>query len=133
MFFVLSNSILVGIYLEVVCEHCEIDLHIFHRNSNHRHLTILLICSTSEVDKVSLLKCSQQVEWTNVSNFFKSIFNLNTEQETVGFTAMKYFFCLVTCLTIGDWQTSANEMWKLENKLLIRTNNHLAICHWYVE
>ena len=32
MFFVLSDSSLVGIYLEVVCEDCEIDLHVhvFH-------------------------------------------------------------------------------------------------------
>ena len=31
MFFVLSDSSLVGIYLGVVREDCEIDLHIFHR------------------------------------------------------------------------------------------------------
>ena len=30
MFFVLSDSSLVGIYLGVVREDCEIDLHIFH-------------------------------------------------------------------------------------------------------
>lgn len=40
---------------------------------------------------------------------------------------------MATCLTIEDWQTSANEMWKLKNKLLIKTNNHLAIYHWYVD
>ena len=33
MFFFLSDSSLVGIYLEVVCEDCEIDLHIFHRTT----------------------------------------------------------------------------------------------------
>ena len=33
MFFVLSDSSLVGIYLAVVREDCEIDLHIFHRKT----------------------------------------------------------------------------------------------------
>ena len=33
MFFVLSDSSLVGIYLEVVCEDCEIDLHTFRRTT----------------------------------------------------------------------------------------------------
>ena len=33
MFFFLSVSSLVGIYLEVVCEDCEIDLHIFHQTT----------------------------------------------------------------------------------------------------
>ena len=33
MFFVLSDSSLVSIHLEVVCEDGEIDLHIFHRTT----------------------------------------------------------------------------------------------------
>ena len=37
MFFVLSDSSLVGIYLGVVREDCEIDLHIFHR---HLHIFV---------------------------------------------------------------------------------------------
>ena len=31
MFFVLSDSSLVSVYLGEVCEDCEIDLHKFHR------------------------------------------------------------------------------------------------------
>ena len=33
MFFVLSESSLAGIFLEVVCGDCELDEHIFHRTT----------------------------------------------------------------------------------------------------
>ena len=56
MFFVLSNSSLVGIYLEVVREDCGIDLHIFHRITMFAHWIIslhgrndILLASTAHV------------------------------------------------------------------------------------
>ena len=42
MFFVLSDSSLVGVYLGVIYEDCEIDLHKFHRILPQLPIVLLL-------------------------------------------------------------------------------------------
>ena len=49
MFFVLSDSSLVGIYVGVVREDCEIDLHIFH---GHLHIVVKNTAQFSRFTKI---------------------------------------------------------------------------------